>query len=452
MERYVTESTDDANCMSCHKLLTREMLMNMTSKAFVNGAYKTHRRNQLWEREQCMLPATVPRVKQELQRRENTALLRKMLDERTRLKRSIDELDRSCRQIQQQLIPPLEAEKRTFVFKCGNANCKGFLNTNWKCEICKLSTCSDCGALKNEEGQPHACVDEERQSFQLIKRDSKRCPGCGTFIIKTTGCDQMWCTHCHTTFSWTTLRKVNGNVHNPHFYEYQRSRGAGGTLARDPGDIPCGGMPNINELRDAIKRHNTRCKQSSSQILPSIIMSHRGKGASESPAPLTSETIDDLYYLHRLVLHIIHSEQPRYHMGINDNDNADLRVSFMLQEIDEDTFKKRLYEREKTTEKRREIGLILEMMQNTLSEMFRDAVVSSLPSSSAEFKELLVFCNRSLHALSKRYNCVVPVVNLVMSFRMQHMNAGQIDANARAFVSPGSATTSKASDMGQHSA
>ena len=49
-------------------------------------------------------------------------------------------------------------------------------------------------------------------------------------------CDQMWCTQCHTAFSWKT-GKIETTIHNPHFYEWQRQNG---TVVRNPNDIECG--------------------------------------------------------------------------------------------------------------------------------------------------------------------------------------------------------------------
>jgi hypothetical protein len=136
----------------------------------------------------------------------------------------------------------------------------------------------------------------------------------------------MWCTQCHTAFSWRTGEKVNGNVHNPHFYEFQRNRGNTG---RELGDVPCGGRPHLHEVRQAF--HNIRNSQ---------------------------EYIDFQNY-HRLVNHIDLIERPRYPTTVGEMNNLDLRVKYMIGEMSDDMFKQILQKREKANQKKRETFLEL---------------------------------------------------------------------------------------------
>ena len=45
------------------------------------------------------------------------------------------------------------------------------------------------------------------------------------FTVKM-NCSQMFCSECHTPFDWTTGRIINGVIHNPHYFEWQRQQNA----------------------------------------------------------------------------------------------------------------------------------------------------------------------------------------------------------------------------------
>ncbi len=136
-----------------------------------------------------------------------------------------------------------------FVHPCGNSECNGFLSMAWKCGTCGMYTCSKCfnfiGLSSSSENQEedekeesentispnndaklkkeHICDKNEFQNAEAIKKAGKRCPKCGIFIIRSSGCATMFCTSCKTGFNWNTLKICNqAIIHNPHFFEYQQ--------------------------------------------------------------------------------------------------------------------------------------------------------------------------------------------------------------------------------------
>lgn len=67
------------------------------------------------------------------------------------------------------------------------------------------------------------CDDNNYKTCQMIIKDSKQCPKCKNYIQRIYGCNQMFCTICHTCFNWVTLEILDKvNVNNPELIKYQR--------------------------------------------------------------------------------------------------------------------------------------------------------------------------------------------------------------------------------------
>jgi hypothetical protein len=99
------------------------------------------------------------------------------------------------------------------------------------------------------------CVDSAPNKNMLYTGISVRAIGEGEyfgwsvdgnkrFLLSDTtcvrNCDQMFCTSCHTAFSWKTLEIVKGAIHNPHYFAWRQAQGVN---ERTIGDIQCGGVP-----------------------------------------------------------------------------------------------------------------------------------------------------------------------------------------------------------------
>lgn len=203
-------------------------------------------------------------------------------------------------------------------------------------------------------------------------------------------CDQMWCVSCHTAFSWRTGQVATGIVHNPHYYEFQR-RMNNGTAPRNVGDIPCGGLLDWAILRRA--------------ILP--------PGASGRYPGWVST----LELAHRRINHVQNIDMPHLAAAaVNINDNIDLRISYLLKEIDDDTMKTTLQAREKKREKELETRRIYETLTGAATDIFRRIFTVAEQKGPVEenFRPLLVeldklreFINEALDVLRRRYNCTL---------------------------------------------
>jgi hypothetical protein len=131
--------------------------------------------------------------------------------------------------------------KTRYVFPCPLNECKGFVDEKGNCPTCLKIICMKC---ETEKSDGHECDKELVETVQLLRKTSRPCPKCAVPIHKTDGCDQMWCTQCHTTFSYQTGNVDNGRLHNPEYYRWIRENN-NGVVPREQGDQrpECGNEP-----------------------------------------------------------------------------------------------------------------------------------------------------------------------------------------------------------------
>jgi len=253
-------------------------------------------------------------------------------------------------------------EKQTLTRKCPRDGCKGFMDERWYCGICQNTFCDQCNELRDES---HVCDPSSVKTMKLLKRDTKPCPKCGTMIHKIDGCSQMWCIDCHTAFSWETGRVETGRIHNPHFIEFKNKH----FTSREHGDIPCGGIPDFDELRYS----------------PFMTQIRR----------IISQYNRDMYY--------------RYD-EIYDNENMWLRVSYMVDDIDEHRFKRELQRRDKLREKNRDIRNIHQMFIDTAGDLLRQYVLDHDKHQDVRrvLLELVEYVNDQITKIRRRYDCILP--------------------------------------------
>jgi hypothetical protein len=360
--------------MQCKNIWNREFIDSACTKTFRSHELKTHRENILFEREKCFLPDAQVIL---AHRKDCDRLIQSYSERIQELHNEMFQLHNEMDQIRRQKEP---TERRKFVRKCPVSECRGFLSTQWKCEVCENKICSDCNEIKGED---HACKPDDIETMKLLKKDTKPCPNCGTMIFKISGCSQMWCPDCHTAFDWNTLAIEKGVIHNPHFYEFQR---IGGIARRNPGDIPCGGVPTVDELYTACNvgyRHRYR-----------------------SNIPIESKIVFDFCQLINHVEHVVITR-------VQPENNLELRIKYLTRDLSEEEFKYVLQRNEKTREKHRDVNNILTMLVQTGGDLLRQFVNKELTIENIKdvVANLIAYTNSSLFVTSKRYSCVVPQIN-----------------------------------------
>lgn len=98
--------------------------------------------------------------------------------------------------------------------------CKGVVikqGNEYKCNLCKTIYCPECMQPKLKD---HKHESEDCEKWLLLQGTTKPCPKCGFRFEKLDGCDDMFCTNCHTGFLWSTSEIKLGSFHNPERQEW----------------------------------------------------------------------------------------------------------------------------------------------------------------------------------------------------------------------------------------
>jgi hypothetical protein len=185
--------------MNCKTVWNREFLDKNFTKVFLKGKYKKRREEVLIERQKALLQSTLPIAEIRLEAKKRYSLIQKrkieVLNQLDILNKEFREIDNEMYQLKGKLNTRniSENEKKHFVKKCPNSDCRGFLSTRWKCGLCNTSVCSECHEINNENEQKenierHICKPENIETAKLISKECKNCPKCGTYIYKIDGC------------------------------------------------------------------------------------------------------------------------------------------------------------------------------------------------------------------------------------------------------------------------
>ena len=304
-------------------------------------------------------------------------------------------------------------EVREFIMPCSNEGCRGFLSTQYKCGICEHYTCAKCFDLigLSKTTTEHVCKPENVESADLIRKQTKPCPCCGTRISKIDGCDQMWCTQCHKAFSWNTGKIVTGVIHNPHFYQYQRENG--GVAPRNPGDVPCGGLPYLQVIQQVLRRK-----------MPAELM--------QAPPVLV------LLEIHRLQHHFDQEYIRSLRRKVAaDQDNEKERVLFIVNEITRKELAARVMRKDNARKKNTAILYVCDLFTSVAIDLFRGIVMSEavgipfmkeIVRLSAEYETLRQYCMEQFKNISLTYGVCVPSISAEWVFSTTKFNAkGDVD-------------------------
>jgi len=483
VQRYITETLEDPHCMHCKHPFDRQFLHQQLTKTFMTTEYVQKRRDILWNREESYLPgamAFIPLLKEtESLRKERLEIEKTLTDlyariQTIQLRRQTIDQSINSGVLPENLSTEVVKAQQKFVRHCIKETCKGWLSTQWKCDLCDTRVCSDCYQPKTTD---HICKKEDIDTADYIRKNAKNCPGCGEMIEKKDGCDMMFCTSCHTAFSWKTLEISKGAIHNPHYFAWRQAQGVN---ERTIGDIQCGGVPDtalFNHYSDMKHRYHFNAYSnitSHTEIFdrldfPSIENARLNKivpGEQHGGTEYYSVKISKYHKLYlafsnicRYLEHARHHTLPggRYHYN-EDAVNTQIRhmrLNYLQNNITKDAYKIFLANEEKKREKLRILSQPIDTLYNAASDILRRAIPSAehtgidmsiranrTPENYetifqygkthlTEYFKLLDFINDIYEDISHEFNTVVP--NMLHHATETFMNYKRVAAADRKY-------------------
>jgi len=221
------------------------------------------------------------------------------------------------------------ATYKGFQFGCPKVGCMGNVIESI-CNLCSSDICMECHEIISSD-ENHTCDSETVKSIKAVYSEARPCPKCSALISKIEGCDQMFCTRCHTTYSWNTGELITGHVHNPHYFQW------------------------LDEQKKILPvRINTGCDEFISYERLKNIFSMYQCSKKVPPLPSRNTVFDKFpnieHYklafmkIHENILHV--RATSGNHANIQDIDNLDLRVKLICEEINEKEMKHELFNRD----------------------------------------------------------------------------------------------------------
>lgn len=357
VKRFILSKLNEASCMKCTKVWSREFVMEEiinTDASWVKNKYIQHIGTILLEKEKSLLPTTQHLAAEVKHNRAIYAEIR-ALPTNSNLDRIRDEDERNAAYVAKRaravelrnmlIVNENNATENkikvteSYIMPCPIGECRGFVATNYVCKTCDGEVCKKCHCEKQPQ---HECKEEDIQTIAHLQNQVKPCPECRAPILKYGGCDQMWCTKCRTVFSWNTGAIDKGVIHNPYYYEWLLTLTQTEAAAVRLENLACGDVPSDFEFITILQASN-------------LDIYYRKQAL----------------YLHRQLMHIRHGIIPHLKRPEDIKDNEDLRVQYLLNEIDIDSWKSKLIFREKRRMKLRAIWQVIDLTITIMSDFIR---------------------------------------------------------------------------------
>lgn len=375
---YFKTSKATPQCMSCHRPWNHQYLVE-TFGAVCLKRILEDKKELLVNEQKALFPHTQEYIKLFDEKEEVAQAIRAKLAEIKEAKKELDNLysrknrlDNRMHLFESDCLNPQTSAASTvsktpssgsYVQQCNKPNCKGFIDNAGVCGLCTTVYCKRCMVHKHDDNTPHVCNESDVLSVEAIKKDSKSCPNCTTLIHRISGCPDMFCTSCYTSFNWNTLRiDTNGNS-NPLYYKWLRE-GAG---------LPSSSLNgNCNEIVFDIH-----------YVFRSTCYKNELSGSARQSLSDTLQSLHHVHHEHRYML--------RGHFNRNVNYETltlKYRKDFMKNKSSEKNFKTQLLRIQKQLEYDSNIRQMAALVEDFRNDSIRRVVLSS-NEQKFDFKEYM---------------------------------------------------------------
>jgi len=418
IKRYLLMIQQEPHCAICHTAWSHEFYLDSFPKNFIYEEYKEHRENILLDREKSLIPMSMPEAerikhiehtKEKIQQSRNLLfkvmtlknifnhsntisdedeLYARGLEQTINVAKANYDVEHNESYLQKILRKSVTTEKkepvRQFIMKCPVDKCMGFLSSQYKCKLCETYSCSKCREVIGKKyDTPHTCNTEILASVKLIESDTKKCPNpeCGVPVFRVSGCSQMWCCQCKTAFDWNTLKILDAKtIHNPHLIEYERLHGQHAVVNE------CG-LPNQVAIQNKCKELNITAAISKDICL---------------------QLLSSIHHNNQIVI-------PRYHAIDIVEKNNELRIKFILNQLNEEGFKKLIFQKEKQENKKLDVRRILEAFTQICNDlvvrMYNSKTEKELLEIYEEVNKIVKYSSDNMKIVGKRYKNTVPYLD-----------------------------------------
>ena len=440
-QRYVLDQ-ETSTCMNndCKKEWTRKFVVNTFPNGWVSKDWKNMNAKVAVDKEKALFPNTmgvIADIKAKEDAKAEISQLQQQINILTDLKNQLDRQVRNGGIVAEKIV----SNGR----KCPDSECRGYLSTQWKCGLCEKWACPECHVIKGDtRDTEHTCDPDTLATAKLLDKDTKPCPKCSTPIHKIEGCDQMWCTQCHTGFSWRR-GTIETYIHNPHYYEWQRQNG-GGRAPRNVGDLECGRDISDRDVhrRLSLAFHQIRIqykynsawrssKQDPSVEITDVEIAERENMFKDDRDKDTSIE-NSIFRIIRNTIHLHAVVAPRFRQT-NEDVNQNARVQFITKKYDDKKFASIIHKNNKAISKKQDIFDVIQFQHQGVTDIiFRmmdvlspindviDATVDIIKTKTMsgvaeqiytlykEFETLTKYSNNLLLDHAKTYQCKIWVI------------------------------------------